>query len=198
MASVFPRFLKTALHSPSFPVRQAALPLCNRWESETQDDVTAAAQPESASTFHGSEGPVCPTHGVDAAALKPLGPGVREAGVEARRCKYLLCATRLRFPARLCTRVPRELIMTLDSPAILDSDQCSLGHALTVPVSVSLAWAPLNAPPQALCAPWFDVQDSPMGSFIIEEGAEARGSAMFTELASRRAERRRRVAAVLP
>uniref|UniRef100_A0A8C8WLA2 Transmembrane protein 184B n=1 Tax=Panthera leo TaxID=9689 RepID=A0A8C8WLA2_PANLE len=77
--------------------------------------------------------------------------------------------------------------MTLDSPAILDSDQCSLGHVLTVPVSVSLAWAPLNAPLQALCALWFDVQNSPMGSFIIEEGAEARGSAVFTELASGRA-----------
>ena len=57
----FPCFLKTALHSPNLPARQAALPLFNRWESETQNEAVAAAiQPERTSTFCGREGPVCP------------------------------------------------------------------------------------------------------------------------------------------
>ena len=57
----FPCFLKTALHSPNLPARPAALPLFNRWESETQNEAVAAAtQPERTSTFCGREGPVCP------------------------------------------------------------------------------------------------------------------------------------------
>lgn len=58
----FPCFLKTTCHFPNLPVRQAALPLFNRWEKETQEEhITAATQPGSASTFQRSESPVCPS-----------------------------------------------------------------------------------------------------------------------------------------
>ena len=138
-------FLKTAFHSPTFPGRQAVLPLFDRWESEMQDDVTAATQPGRASNFCRREDLSCPPHRVDAAVIKPQGPGIRNPGwwqgdVNIHRGPPLCHLPKV--PQLAVHMGPWEACCNSRSPAILDSELYSLGCGLTASGSVALARAP--------------------------------------------------------